>query len=437
MTRTTRPTTFTVQADRHLVRAGQPDERHILVRLTAPEARRSAKATAPARPGVNICFVLDRSGSMAGPKLELARYAVERALTGLAPQDRFAIVTYDDRVELVAKSAKATDTAKHQALVALQSVDPRGSTALHDGWSRGAETIKRHLDPKAVNRVLLLTDGLANRGETDPSTLAAFAADLCASGVPTSTFGVGADFDEALLQAIADAGGGHFYYIEHPQQIPDYMTGELGELLETVARGVVVGVKHAPGLRVAPLSPVAAKAADLGHLNVLLGDLVAGQDVELVLSVEFPAASAVGAQTTLFFTVADRDGVLKADGCTVDFESATAAACKAEKPNTDVERAMAKLKVAQARQESVRLNRAGQYKRASQSLQSVSAFLAPFDDAETRELRAQLKVEADQLQDPMSELNRKAIHSSGYNLARSRDELGRARRGGPGTPVKP
>ena len=380
MTSRPKPATFTVQSDRRLVRASRADQRHVLVRLTAPAARHHDDK--PARSGVNVCFVLDRSGSMAGSKLALARYAVQRALTGLTPQDRFAIVTYDDRIETVAASALATDAAKHDALVALQTVDARGSTALHEGWSRGADALKAHLDPASVNRVLLLTDGLANIGETDPAVLSAFAADLRASGVPTSTFGVGADFDEALLQSIADAGGGHFYFIERPEQIPDYMTGELGELLETVARGVEISVKHAPGLIVQALSPVAAKAAVPGDLHLLIGDLVAGQDVELVLSVEFPAAQALGAQTTVFFTVADRDGILKADGCSLDFESAAAAACKAEKPNKDVERAVAKLQVAQARQEAVQLHRSGDFKKASQTMLFRRTSVARFDDPE-------------------------------------------------------
>ena len=367
MTSRPKPATFSVQSDRRLVRASRADLRHVLVGLTAPAAPRR-RGKAPVRPGVNVCFVLDRSGSMAGSKLALARYAVQRALTGLTPQDRFAIVTYDNRVETVAASALATDAAKHDALVALQNVDARGSTALHEGWSRGADALKAHLHSGSVNRVLLLTDGLANIGETDPAVLSAFAADLRASGVPTSTFGVGADFDEALLQGIADAGGGHFYFIERPEQIPDYMTGELGELLETVSRGVEISVKHAPGLIVQALSPVAAKAAVPGDLHLFIGDLVAGQDVELVLSVEFPAAQALGAQTTVFFTVADRDGILKADGCSLDFESAAAAACKAEKPNTDVERAVAKLQVAQARQEAVQLHRSGDFRKASQTM---------------------------------------------------------------------
>lgn len=430
MTSRPKPATFTVQSDRRLVRATRPDQRHVLMRLTAPAARHHDDK--PARPGVNVCFVLDRSGSMAGSKLALARYAVQRALTGLTPQDRFAIVTYDNLIETVAGSALATDAAKHAALVALQTVDARGSTALHEGWSQGAEVIKRHLDPASVNRVLLLTDGLANIGETDPAVLSAFAADLRASGVPTSTFGVGADFDEALLQSIADAGGGHFYFIERPEQIPDYMTGELGELLETVARGVGISVKHAPGLIVQALSPVAAKAAVPGDLHLLIGDLVAGQDVEIVLSVEFPAAQALGAQTTVFFTVADRDGILKADGCSLDFESAAAAACKAEKPNTDVERAVAKLQVAQARQEAVQLHRSGDFKKASQTMLFRRTSVARFDDPEMQSLGLALHEESMQFLAPMSELDRKSIHYRGSNLARSRDAAGKARRGTPG-----
>ncbi len=431
MTSRPKPATFTVQSDRRLVRASRPDLRHVLVHLTAPVTGHHDDK--PARPGVNVCFVLDRSGSMAGSKLALARYAVQRALTGLTPQDRFAIVTYDNRVETVAASALATDAAKHDALVALQTVDARGSTALHEGWSRGADALKAHLDPAGVNRVLLLTDGLANIGETDPAVLSAFAADLRASGVPTSTFGVGADFDETLLQSIADAGGGHFYFIERPEQIPDYMTGELGELLETVARGVEISVKHAPGLIVQALSPVAAKAAVPGDLHLLIGDLVAGQDVELVLSVEFPAAQALGAQTTVFFTVADRDGILKADGCSLDFESAAAAACKAEKPNTDVERAVAKLQVAQARQEAVQLHRSGDFKKASETIKFRRVSVARFDDPEMLVLQQQLLAETDQFLGPMSELDRKGIYYRGSNQARSRDAAGKARRETPGS----
>jgi len=87
-----------------------------------------------------------------------------------------------------------------------------GSTNLAEGWLRGAEQVASHLAAEGVNRVLLLTDGLANVGITDPAQLAAHAAQLRKRGVATSTIGVGEDFDESLLQALADAGGGHFYF---------------------------------------------------------------------------------------------------------------------------------------------------------------------------------------------------------------------------------
>ena len=93
-----------------------------------------------------------------------------------------------------------------------------------------------------MKRVLLLTDGLANQGVVDPGELAATAARLRTEGVTTSTFGVGADFDEELLARLATQGGGHFYFIEQARQIPDFFASELGEALEVTARDVVFEV---------------------------------------------------------------------------------------------------------------------------------------------------------------------------------------------------
>src|SRR4029078_8383113 len=117
----------------------------------------------------------------------------------------------------------------------LSSVDARGSTNLSGGWLKGCEQVAEHLSTDAVDRVLLLTDGLANKGISDPRELTRNAAELRARGVSTTTFGVGNDFDEALLQAMSDAGGGHFYYIASATQIRDHIASEVGETLEGVA----------------------------------------------------------------------------------------------------------------------------------------------------------------------------------------------------------
>ena len=419
-------TTFTARTDRTLVRAGARSTRYVLLQATAPKQR---TRKAPKRATVNVAFVLDRSGSMAGSKLALAKYAVERALTGLTPKDRFAIVTYDDRVETVVSSCLASAANKTKALLRLQDVDARGSTDLHGGWIAGADDIKAHPTADGVNRCLLLTDGLANVGVTDATALAAFAADLRASSIGTSTFGVGADFDETLLTAIADAGGGHFYFVERPEQIPDYMTSELGELLDTVAREVTVEIKHAPELEVEPFSPVAAAVAVPGIQRLLIGDLVVGQKVEVVLRVRFPDVPE-GAHTTAFFTIGDRDGVLKADGCTLRWTHAGHAANDAQPRDRDVDRAVAAIHAARARTEAIRLNRLGEYDGARHALRGVARRIEDYagSDATLQELSASLVAEEAAFSAPMPELDRKRAHYRSSNMQRSRDPDGQARR---------
>ncbi len=418
-------TAFSARTDRHLVRTDGRSRRHVLLCLTAPKPRRKPAQ----RPPVNVAFVLDRSGSMGGQKIALAKYAVERALQGLGSRDRFSVVTYDDQVESVASSRTATAKAKQDALLRLQTVDARGSTDLHGGWTAGAEQVKSHLATDGVNRCLLLTDGLANIGLTEPVALAAFAKDLRASGVATSTFGVGADFDEVLLTAIADAGGGHFYFIGRPEHIVDAMTSELGELLETVAREVVVDIKHHPALELQALSPVVDAAAIPGELRLLIGDLVAGQNVELVLSVRFPAADA-GIATSAFFTTGDRDGVLKADGCTLAWRHAEGADVDAQPRDREVDRAVARIYAARARMEAVHLNRLGEYRDARHALRGVARRIAGYagSDTELKELAAQLIAEEAAFSAPMAELDRKSTHFTSANIQRSRDQTGQARR---------
>jgi len=421
------PTNFTAQTDRHLVRAGNRSRRFVLVKVTAPKRRPGMKL--PKRPPVNVAFVLDRSGSMAGPKIGLAKYAVERALQGLSPRDRFSVVTYDEQIETVVSSRLATAKAKQETLLRLQTVDSRGSTDLHGGWVAGAQQIREHLAPEGVNRCLVLTDGQANVGVVDPAQLTAVAADLRASGIATSTFGVGTDFNEELLTAMADAGGGHFYFIDRPEQIVDVMTSELGELLDTVAREVVVDIKHAVQVEIEPLSPVVAGVGAPAEVRLLLGDMVAGQDVELVLALRFPEA-AVGAATTAFFTVSDRDSVLKADGCSVEWTYADHAANDAQPRNPEVDRAVARLYAARARQEAVHLNRIGEFSAARQAVRGVVNRIKDYagSDPQIAEVATSLEADVAAFEAPMREMDRKLAHFSSANIQRSRDSHGQARR---------
>jgi Ca-activated chloride channel homolog len=292
---------FSLRTDVAIIPAGSPATRYLLLTLTAPEAPRTA-----GRQPIRVSFVLDRSGSMGGSKIRLAREAVRRALQMLRSDDRFALVAYDDVVDVVVASTAASAEAKRNADRRLAEIDARGSTDLAGGWLEGCEQVAPHLAEERHGRCLLLTDGLANVGDTDPNQLAARATALRPRHIVTSTFGVGADFDEDLLQRLAEQSGGRFYFIEQAAQIPDLLTSELGEALQVVAHGANVAVQLPAGVRAEPLTRLEWCATDSG-MRIALGDLVSGQEVQVGIRVDLPALP-VGEATGVRVTLGDRDG---------------------------------------------------------------------------------------------------------------------------------
>ena len=413
-----------IRIDRHLIEAAGGSVRYLLASVTAPQA--PPKAT---REPLHVALVLDRSGSMGGSKIRLAREAVRQALQNLRPEDRFSLVVYDEDITTLVESTPASAEARRNAVKKLGHIDARGSTDLHGGWLAGCDQLVRGLAADGVGRCLVLTDGLANVGVTDRDELVRLTgAAFRERRVATSTFGVGSDFDERLLNGMADAAGGHFYFIEQPAQIPDLLTSELGELLEVVARDACLTLQLPAGVEAAPLGAFDFLKTDAG-IRVGLGNLVSGQELAVVVQLKFPAGH-VGDTIAVQVGLSDRDGVLSVPAQAIGWSVAADAACDAQRREPIVDREVARLFAARARAEALELNRQGQYDAARALLEQTARGILAYagDDDELKALAAELMADASEHQQFMGAMEMKKRHYASYSVMRNRALDGKARR---------
>jgi Ca-activated chloride channel family protein len=269
---------------------------YILFELTAPLVENPERR----RPPLNLSFVVDRSGSMGGGKLELAKQGVEHALRLLDERDSVSVVVYDDQIDCLLSQRRFDRDARANALRRLGRTLPRGSTDLAGGWLTGCDQLAAVADGSSplstgagdpVCQTVLLTDGLANVGITDEVEIAHHADELKRRGITTHTFGVGGDFNEELLGRMADAGGGRFVLIDDISTIPNVFANLLGDILELALRDVVLTLTVPSGWQVSLLNDLPLLRED-NRLVVRLGDLSSREMRPLVWEVQLPAARA-------------------------------------------------------------------------------------------------------------------------------------------------
>ncbi|WP_348263251.1 VWA domain-containing protein [Telmatobacter sp. DSM 110680] len=216
----------------------------VLIRVQAPDAPKSGL---PDRPRLNLAIVIDRSGSMQGEPLHEAKRAAGFIIDSLKATDRASVVSYDDTVRVVAESRHVENKAYFKN--AVSQIQSGGSTNLHGGWLKGAEEAAGHLDPECNSRVLLLSDGQANHGETNVDEIATQCAKLADNGVTTSTYGLGHSFNEELMVAMARSGRGNNYYSEAAESLLERFHEEFSLLSSLCARNVRLLLTPLPGIR--------------------------------------------------------------------------------------------------------------------------------------------------------------------------------------------
>ncbi len=199
------------------------------------------------RPKTNIAFVLDKSGSMSGQKMMQAKQALEMAVSKLTPEDVASLVVYDDEARVVWPAA----TMQHpqQFLNTIRTIGANGSTALFAGVTQGSFEIRKYLDQNKVNRVILLSDGMANIGPSKPHELAELGRALSKQRISVSTIGLGLGYNEDLMTQLAGHSDGNHYFVENADKLADVFNSELGDIFSVVAQNIQININCRDGVK--------------------------------------------------------------------------------------------------------------------------------------------------------------------------------------------
>lgn len=272
--------------DVDLVAVEAEDRISVLLELTAP-----VRGAAERRPRASLQIVLDRSGSMAGPRLDAAISALEGLVGRLEPADDFGVVVFDQGVQVVVPAGPLHDPTEVRK--AIRGIGPGGTTNLSGGLFRGVQEARRVAGSRGAT-VVVISDGHANEGVTAAAALERAAAEARGAGVTVSSVGVGLGYDEELMAGIARGGAGNHHFAEEADAAGAAIVSEAEGLLATVAQAANLTVRPGPSAASATLYNDLPAVAIEGGFMVELGDFHSGEVRRVLLEVELPALSSLG-----------------------------------------------------------------------------------------------------------------------------------------------
>jgi Ca-activated chloride channel family protein len=227
---------------RPVLLAGRKNLAHLRVSLIGQSAPPSAR-----RPVVNVCLAIDRSGSMQGEKIASARQGAIAALRRLGPADIVSVVAYDDVVQVLVPATRASERGFIEH--GIRELQPGGSTALFAGVVKCAGELRKFADRNRVNRIVLLSDGVANVGPSSAAELGALGAQLMEEGISVATVGLGTGYNADLMNELAMRSDGGHVFVENARDLGRFLDEELQAATAVVARDVDVRIRCGQGVR--------------------------------------------------------------------------------------------------------------------------------------------------------------------------------------------
>lgn len=224
----------------NLVKVNEPQLIYVLLEVSPREQKESLPT-----PPLNICLVLDRSTSMQGEKMDMVKATAIQLLRSLRPVDVLSIVTFSDRAEVIVPAGLNVDTRKQEGRI--QMIQASGATEIFNGLDAGMKEIRRTLDPSRVNHIILLTDGQTYGDEQACLQLADEAAAL---NIGITGMGIGNEWNDIFLDAIASKTGGSSAYISTPKDIQRLLTEKFNALVSTYADDVMLEFKEQENIKI-------------------------------------------------------------------------------------------------------------------------------------------------------------------------------------------
>jgi len=217
------------------------DATHVLVRLVAPAQPVTENSASAQRAPLDLALVIDRSGSMSGDPLKAALESSVRIIQGLRSDDRIAVITFDDHVQVVQPLVAVGDA--HDLVTRVRLIESGGSTALFDGWQEGVKQLAPFVKKERIARVILLTDGQANHGLVDEAKIFEHVAKAAGASITTSTVGLGHGFNETLLTGMAKAGEGAANFGQTADDLSEAFEEQFAILSNSFLRQVKITVQ--------------------------------------------------------------------------------------------------------------------------------------------------------------------------------------------------